>query len=86
LSIDTISLCSATMRRAPSSIPSAVASERSAPEQKTLPVDPINTTRTASSAAAVSRCPNSSVTSCLDRALRLCGESRVMVATASRTS
>ena len=32
-----ISRCSATMRSAPSSIPAVVASDRSAPEQKTFP-------------------------------------------------
>ena len=43
------------MRRVPSSMPSAVASVRSAPEQKTLPELRTSTTRTSSSAPAASR-------------------------------
>ena len=83
LSIDTISRCSSTIRRAPSSMPPALASDRSAPEQKTLPSARISTTRTASSAAARSSPANSSVTSWRDSAFRLCWESSVRVATAS---
>ena len=63
LAIVTISRWSSTIRRAPSSIPSAVASERSAPEQNTVPVARTSTTRTSASASAARRCSNSSVTS-----------------------
>ena len=68
-----ISRCSATIRRAPSSMPTVVASDRSAPEQKTFPSWRTSTTFTVSSAFARSSRSNSSVTSCWDRALRLCG-------------
>ena len=82
----TIWRCMATIARAPSSMPSPEASDRSAPEQNTLPSARITTTFTSSSASAASRCANSSVTSCRDSALRLCGESRVIVATRSATA
>ena len=62
-------------------MPSVVASDRSAPEQKTRPSARTSTTFTSGSAAARSSPSNSSVTSCRDSALRLCGESRVIVAT-----
>src|SRR6478609_2256604 len=85
LSIATMSRCSATIARVPSSMPPDDASERSAPEQKTRPDEVISTTLTAGSAAAPSSAATSSETSWRDSALRLCGESRVMVATASAT-
>ena len=46
LSIVTIRRWSATIRRAPSAIPTVVASDRSAPEQKTLPSCRTSTTFT----------------------------------------
>ena len=55
-------------------------------DEKTLPLLSTSTTRTSASASARSRCATSSVTSCLLRALRLCGLSRVIVATASDTA
>ena len=63
----------------PSAIPSPAASDRSAPEQKTRSADRISTTRASSSASDRSSASKSSVTSARDRALRLCGESRVIV-------
>jgi hypothetical protein len=81
-----ISRCSTTMRFAPSSIPTVVASERSAPEQNTLPSWRTRTTFTSGSASARSSRSNSSVTSCRESALRLCGESSVIVATDSTTA
>ncbi len=86
LSMAAISRCRSTIRRAPTSMPSLDASARSAPEQNTLPSARIRTTRTDSSASAACRWPNSSVTSCRDRAFRLCWESKVIVATASSTA
>ena len=67
-------------------MPWLVASDRSAPEQNTRPDDRITTTLAASSASADSSRSNSSVTSCRDSALRLCGLSSVMVATWSAIS
>ena len=58
--------------------------ERSAPEQKTLPVAVRTTTRTAASAAAPARPSASSSSSCAESALRLCGESSVSVQTGPR--
>ncbi len=74
------------MVRAPSSMPPSDASERSAPEQNTRSADRITTTTASSSAAARSSRSNSSVVSCRDSALRLCGESSVIVPTPSATS
>ena len=53
---------------------------RSAPEQKVEPVWVSSTARTPSSPSASSRAAASSSTSAADRALRLCGESRVRTA------
>ena len=75
--------CSATMRLAPSSMPVVVASVRSAPEQNTVPSWRISTTLASGSPSARSSRSASSVTSCCERAFRLCWESRVIVATAS---
>lgn len=74
------------MRRVASAMFWAEASDRSAPEQKTRPAAWTSTTTTSSSEAAASRCANSSVTSWRDRALRLCWESSVIMATRSATS
>ena len=86
LLIVTTNRCSSTIRRAPSSIPTVVASERSAPEQNTRSADRTRTTRTSGSASADSRCANSSVTSCRLSAFLLCGESSVIVASGPATS
>ena len=75
-----------TIAFAPWSIPPVVASLRSAPEQNTRPDERISTTFTSSSSPAVVTCATSSVTSCRDSALRLCGESSVIVATGPSTS
>ena len=55
--------------------------ERSAPEQKTVPVAVRTTTRTAASPAASARPSASSSRSCAESALRLWGESSVSVQT-----
>ncbi len=60
-----------------------VVPERSAPEQKTVPVSAVRTmTRTSASVVASCNPAVNSSSSCDDRALRLCGESRVSVCTA----
>ena len=82
----TMARCIATIARAPSSIGAVDASERSAPEQNTRPEDFSSTTRTSGSWSARANRSSSSVTSCRDSALRLCGESRVIVAIRSATS
>lgn len=82
----TMARCSWTIARAPSSIGVVEASLRSAPEQKTRPEDFSTTTMTSSSWSARSSRSKSSVMSWRDSALRLCGESRVMVAIRSATS
>ena len=74
------------MRRAPCSMPSPVASARSAPEQKTRPSAAHQHDPDVGVGVRGLRCANSSVTSWRDSALRLCWESRVMVATASATA
>ena len=61
------------------------ASARSAPAQNTRPVCVITTARTEGSATASASRPVSSASSWRDSALRLCGESRVRVATWSPT-
>ena len=61
--------------------PAVPASLRSMPAQNTGPVWSRTITRTASSPAAVARWSRSSRRSCADSALRLCGESSVIVAT-----
>ena len=82
----TIRRCSATSALVPSAIPSPAASERSAPEQNTRSAERITTTRASASCSARSSASNSSPTSCRDRALRFCGESRVIVAIPSARS
>ncbi len=77
---------SATIRRAPTSMPSLAASARSAPEQNTGPAAVIATTRTSGSASAASSAAISSATSCRLKALRLCWLSRVMVARGPSTT
>src|SRR6185436_8503933 len=83
---------SRTTGRAPSPSPSnapasiAAVSLRSAPEQKTGPVCESTITRTASSATAAASASPSWLTRAEDRALRLCGLSRVSVATPRPTS
>ncbi len=74
----TIARCTSTIRCAPTAIPTVVASARSAPAQNTSIAERITTTRTASSAPAVSRCSISSPVSCCDSAFLLCGESSVI--------
>ncbi len=59
---------------------------RSMPEQNTRPVWVSTITRAAGSAIAASRWASSSRRSCADRALRLAGESSVIVATPAATS
>ena len=59
--------------------PADVAPERSAPEQKVVPVAVETTARTSLSSRALRRASSSSARSCCDNALRLSGESSVMV-------
>src|SRR5690242_18306839 len=59
---------------------------RSAPELNTGPAPVSTSTRLSGCADAPSMAPLSSETSLLERALRLCGESRVIVAMPSATS
>ena len=86
LGMVTIWRCSATIPFAPSSMPCEPASDRSAPEQNTVPDDADHHHARLVLASARPSRSNSSVTSCRESALRLCGESRVIVATSSATS
>ena len=78
---------SSAMTAAPESAVEPVpAAFRSAPAQNTRPVCVSTTARAAGSSPASASRADSSDTSCADKALRLCGESRVMVATSPPTS
>ena len=81
----TIRRWSSTITPAACSMPSARASERSAPLQKVRPSARITTTFTSSSSAALPSPAYSSLTSCADSALRLCWLSSTRVATCSST-
>ena len=77
--------CSSTIWDAVCSMPSALASARSAPEQNVRPSARISTTLTSASASARASPSYTSWTSRRESALRLCWESRTTEATWSST-
>ena len=85
LAASTIAVSSARIAVLASVIDWLPASARSAPAQNTRPVWVMTMARDDGSAAASASLPDSSATSGRDSALRLCGESRVRVASWSPT-